>query len=281
MRRLMRNFGRWLGIAAIAVVCLHVAPVWAGSAKGRLTYDGKVYDLQHVYAWQPLFQDRELWIYLTDRALPTAAAPDDEAVEDLARGDRFGGIKLIVEPTRPRLDDIRGIVYAPRDGLFSLDKFNFGPSWQTLAIEGRKVSGTARTKWMNWTLEVEFTTEVEGSTGTVQTMTGAEAQGSPQAAAFVAFEQALMERGIDAAGHFMTPEKLADMRDRMQRLGEASFKEFQAARRARTPQGEARRQQVERVDVDGDYAEIGARSGDRLDTALLVKTKGGWRIVEW
>jgi hypothetical protein len=260
----------------------HVAAAEPGTVTGRLTYDGKVYDLQHVYAWQPPLQTDELWIYLTDQPLPPTAAQHGALPEELARDKRFGGIKLIVHPVKPRLDDMRGVVYAPRDDRFSLDKFNFGPDWQVLTISKRRVTGKAKTKWMSWTLEAEFSAPVEGSTGTVRRITGAEAQRSPQAEVFIAFEKALVGQGLDAAGAYMTSARLADTRARIQRSGEASFKEFLDQRRANKPRGEARRKQIWRVDIDGNYAEVGAQTGpDIEDTAVLVRTKDGWKIAEW
>ena len=267
---------------AIVLLSMPVAAAEPGTVKGRLTYDGIAYTLRHVYAWQPPLQGEELWIYLSDHALAPAAAQHGSLPEELARDKRFGGIKLVVHPAKPRLDDIKGVVYAPREDGFSLDKFNFGPSWQALAISERRVTGKLRTKWMSWTLEAEFSAPVEGATGVVRTITGLEAQSSPMADAFVAFEQALVEQGLDAAGAFMTPEKLAELRARIARLGEQSFREFQAARRESTLRGEARRRQIERVDIDGDHAQVGARSGpDAWHTALLVKTQGVWRVAEW
>jgi len=271
-------------IACFGIVLLsaHAAAAQPGTVKGRLTYGDKVYTLQHVYAWQPPLQNEELWIYLTDQPLPPAAAQHGSLPEQLSRDKRFGGIKLIVHPLKPRLDDIKGVVYAPRDDRFSLDKFNFGPDWQALTIANRRVTGKARTKWMNWTLEADFSAPVEGSTGTVRRITGAEAQRSPQAEVFIAFEQALVEKGLDVAGTYMTPEKLADTRARIKRLGEASFTEFLAQRRASKPRGDARRKQIWRVDIDGDYAEVGAKTGpDIEDTAVLVRTKDGWKVAEW
>lgn len=87
----------------------------------------------------------------------------------LARDKRSGGIKLIVHPVKPRLDDIRGVVYAPRDDGLSLDEFNFGPSWQALTIDERRVAGKARTRWMNWSLDAEFSAPVTGATGAAPT----------------------------------------------------------------------------------------------------------------
>jgi len=182
-----------------AFLVVSAAAADAGTVRGRMTYDGRVYALQHVYAWQAPLQDGELWIYLTDRLLPPEAARDDNRPGELAREKRFGGIKLIVSPVRPRLDDIRGVVYAPHDDGYAIDSFNFGPSWQELQIGNRRVSGKLSTNWMNWTLEAEFSAPVEGGLD------------------------------LDAAGGNLTPAKLAKL---------AGFAEFQARRRRGTPQGE-------------------------------------------
>ena len=266
----------------LAVLSAAAAPADPATVKGRFTYGGKVYVLQHVYAWQPPFQGEELWIYVTDNPLPPAAAQHDSLPEQLAREKRFGGVKLIVRPVQPRREDMKGVVYAPREDGYSVDTFNFGPTWQRLTVENQRVAGKIASKWMNWTLDVEFSAPVLGSTGKVQTIAGAKAQGSAQADVFLAFEQALVERGLDAAAAYMTPEMLGEMRAKMQRLGAASFKEFQAKRRASTPVGEARRKQIEWIDFDGDYARLGAGAApDKMEIAILARTKDGWKIAEW
>jgi hypothetical protein len=43
--------------------------------------------------------------------------------------------------------------------------------------------------------------------------------GTPQADVFITFEQALFAEGLDGAGAYMTPAKLAEMGARMERLG--------------------------------------------------------------
>ena len=274
--------GTLLACLGMMMLCAPVSAAEPGTITGTLTFDGTVYPLQHVYVWQPPLQDTELWIFLTDRPLPPAAAEDDAQTEQLARDNVFGGIKLVIDPLSPRLDDIRGVVYAPTGDGFSLDQFNFGPSWQTLEVRDRRVTGTLRTGWMSWTLEAEFNAPVEGSTGNVTTLTAAEAQTSPQADVLIAFEQALVEQGIDAAGAWMTADKLADMRAALRDLGEDSFKEFQASQRANVPMGEARREQIERVNIDGDYAEVGAVNGDfGLHVARLLRSADGWKISQW
>ncbi len=274
-------------LAAYATIVLgllsaNAAAIDPGTVKGRLTYEGRVYELQHVYAWQPPLQFDELWIYLTDNPLPPAAAQHDSLPGELAREKRFAGVKLIIRPRKPRLEDMKGVVYAPREDGYAVDKFALGPGWQRLMVGDKRVVGKVQAPWMNWMLDVEFSAPVFGSTGAVRTIVGAEARNSPQAGVFVAFEQALFEKGLDAAGVYLTAEKLAEMRAGMERVGEAGFGEFRARRRADTPQGEARRKQVERVDIDGDYARLRAGTGlDNLHTALLLRTKDGWKIAEW
>ena len=112
-----------------------------------------------------------------------------------------------------------------------------------------------------------------------QTLTGAQAQKSPQAEVFLAYEKALIWQGIDAASPYMTPERLAGMKDMLKQLGAESFKQMQIEKRKSVLQGEARRRQIEKVVVDGDNAVVEARSGPNdVDVARLVRMKDGWKI---
>jgi hypothetical protein len=112
-----------------------------------------------------------------------------------------------------------------------------------------------------------------------QTLTGAQAQKSPQADVFLAYEKALLNDGIDAASVYMTPERLADMQEMLKQFGPEGFKDFQAKMRASAPQGEARRKQIETLVVEGDSAVLTARTGpNMLDEVRFVRTKDGWKI---
>jgi len=111
-----------------------------------------------------------------------------------------------------------------------------------------------------------------------QILTGAQAQKSPQAEVFLAYSKALIGQGIDAASAYMTPEKLAEMEDMLKQFGEEGFREFQAKMR-NEPQGEARRKQIEKVEVKGDHAVLEARDGPGVvSVAFLVRTNDGWKI---
>jgi len=112
--------------------------------------------------------------------------------------------------------------------------------------------------------------------GHAQTLTGAQAQKSPQADVLLAYEKALLEQGIDAAGAHMTAERLAGMRELLKEVGADGFKQMQAERRKSTPQGEARRKQIEKLVVDGDKAVLETS----IDRSRLEKTKDGWKIAK-
>ncbi|HUG35807.1 MAG TPA: nuclear transport factor 2 family protein [Candidatus Limnocylindrales bacterium] len=124
-----------------------------------------------------------------------------------------------------------------------------------------------------------LTMSAEAQKPAPKTLTGVQAQKSPQADVFLAYEEALLSKGIDAAGVHMTPERLADMKEQLKQGGEAGFKEFQAKQRESVAKGEARRKQIEKVIVDGDTATLEARSSPAfVDEVRMVKTKDGWKI---
>ena len=109
-----------------------------------------------------------------------------------------------------------------------------------------------------------------------QMLTGAQAQKSPQADAFIAYEKALIAGGLDAARPYMTPEKLEEFNSMVKKWGEEGFQQFRSRLRSGA-QGEARRKQVEKVAVKGDYAELVARDGPNSVTDQHpAKTRDGW-----
>ena len=111
-----------------------------------------------------------------------------------------------------------------------------------------------------------------------QTLIGAQAQKSPQAEAFLAYEKAVSSEGIEGARPYMTPEKVADLQSMVKMFGADGFKQFQDKMRAGA-QGEARRKQIEKVDVKGDYAVLEARDSPNVVTEQhLLKTKDGWKV---
>lgn len=115
-------------------------------------------------------------------------------------------------------------------------------------------------------------------TSHAQTLTGARAQKSPQADAFLAYEKALLAGGLDAARPFMTPEKLDDLNSMLKNWGEDGFQQFLARMRSGA-QGEARRKQIDKVEVKGDSAVLEARDSPNAVTVQhLAKTADGWKV---
>jgi len=111
-----------------------------------------------------------------------------------------------------------------------------------------------------------------------QTLTGAQAQKSPQADAFLAYEKALLAGGLDAARPYMTPEKVADLQSMVKAFGPEGFQQFLDKMKSGA-QGEARRRQIEKVEVKGDYAVLEARDSPNAVTVQhLVRTPDGWKV---
>jgi len=115
----------------------------------------------------------------------------------------------------------------------------------------------------------------------LETLTGAKAQKSPQAAVFLAYEKALIWDGIEATATYTTAERLENMKSQLKQFGDDGFKQMQAERRKSTPQGEARRKQIEKVVVDGNKAVLTARDNPNVvEEAPLEMTKEGWKIAK-
>jgi hypothetical protein len=111
-----------------------------------------------------------------------------------------------------------------------------------------------------------------------QTLTGEAAHKSPQADAFLAYEHALIEGGLEAAIPYMTPAKLADLKGMAEMFGEDGFNQFLGRMRGGA-QGEARRKQIMTVAIDGDHAVLEARDDPNTVTEQhLDRTTDGWKV---
>lgn len=105
------------------------------------------------------------------------------------------------------------------------------------------------------------------------------AQKSPHAGVLLDYEKALTNDGIEAASKYMTPERLASMREMLKQFGPESFKEFQDKMRASAPKGKARRKQIETVTINGDLAVLEARTDPNVvDEILFLRTQEGCKI---
>lgn len=64
-------------------------------------------------------------------------------------------------------------------------------------------------------------------------------------------------------------------------FGIEGFKQMQAAKRAARVAPDARRMQIEKVEITGDYAVLEAKTDRKgvLDVAGFEKTAGGWKVA--
>lgn len=297
---------RWRAVCMsifLGASSMSAAAMEAASIKAQLTLGEEAHVLKHVLAWQPPEQTEELWIYLTDAELPLATARDPAKVKELVGQGRLRGVKLVINSAKPDPEKLNGTLFLPvASGYQDMPAFwdsagNAG--WERLVLVDKRVLGSlivsagaglfssGSRKFADtpaWSLEAEFSAPIvaaaggEASTST-QTLAGVQAQKSPQAEVFLAYEKALLWQGIDAASPYMTAEKLVDMRGTIEQFGADGFREFQARGRESTPQGETRRRQIEKLVLDGDRAVLEVRSQPgAVDVVPLVKMKDGWKI---
>jgi hypothetical protein len=278
----LRTDRRWLtsclGIL-LGVLAMNAAAIDPATVKGTFRHGGKVYALKHVYAWQPYAQTEALWIYLTDAEVPAAAAKDLLKPAKLAREGGFRGVRFVINPTKTDLTRLEGDIYAGEGSTVTGSGVSM---WQHLRVGDKRVVGKVKyeEKDGDWSLEAEFSAPVFGSSGKLQTLTGAQAQKSPQAEVFLAYEKAFFLQGTDAVSAYMTPERLDVLRDYIKQRGaEAVKKELDAMGKV-VPQGEARRKQIEEVVVDGDNAVLKVRSKPTwVQEFRLAKINDGWKIA--
>lgn len=111
-----------------------------------------------------------------------------------------------------------------------------------------------------------------------QTLKGVQAQKSAQADALLAYESAMIAGGLEAARPYMTPEKLEDLNGMLKSFGEDGFNQFLARMRGGA-KGEARRKQIELVEVKGNQAMLEARdSPNAITVQHFAKTADGWKV---
>jgi len=274
---------------------MNAEAIGPGTVTGKYTYEGTDYPLKHVYAIQPPGQVEQLWVFATDREVPAAVAKDHSYLAKMGDvGGRCYGVTFLIDLTEPELKSVELAIYNSYY-IVGHDRASARTTWQRLLVRDKRVAGKLqyavagregeRSSEPAWSLDVEFSAPVYGASGKMRTLSGAQAQQSPQAEVFLAYDKALLTQGIDAAMDaarvHMTAEKLAAMKDNLKQLGEAGFKEFQTQRRKITAQDDARRRQIENVVVDGDIAVLRLRAGPNGQGVVsLSETLGGWKIAK-
>lgn len=115
------------------VLLVALAPVVAfaaaGTAKGKITINGKSKDLTYAYAWK---DGANTTVLLSTDKIDPAAFGDHFALTKLAKADKFAGVQATITP---KGDVKTGTMYtAAEDGYFDVigefkfDKKNISPS---------------------------------------------------------------------------------------------------------------------------------------------------------
>jgi len=114
-----------------------------------------------------------------------------------------------------------------------------------------------------------------------QTLTGAAAQKSVQADVFIAYENALIDGGLDAVAKHAAPSKVKENQEMLKAFGAPGFEQMRAEKKKARLAPEQRRQQIKKVEVKGDYAYLEAESERKgvLDVAGFEKTAEGWKVA--
>jgi len=114
-----------------------------------------------------------------------------------------------------------------------------------------------------------------------QVLTGAAAQKSAQAEVFIAYENALIDGGLDAAAKHAAPSKVKENQEMLKAFGVPGFEPMRAEKKKARLPPEQRRLQIKKAEVKGDYAYLEAESERKgvLDVAGFEKTADGWKVA--
>ncbi len=127
-------------------------------------------------------------------------------------------------------------------------------------------------------LAVLIAVVVSVSVARAETLIGAQAQKSPPAEAFLAYEKALLAGGLDGARPYMTPAKFDELEGMRKSFGEDGFRQFLDRMRGGA-QGAARRKQIDKAELQGEHAMLEARDGPTVLTfQFLARTSEGWKV---
>ena len=117
--------------------------------------------------------------------------------------------------------------------------------------------------------------------GSRQTLTGTAAQKSPQADLFVAYEEAMLDGGIEAADKYMSQAQRTEVKELLEVFGADGFKQMQAEKRKTRIAPAELRKRIQKVEISGDSAYLEARTDRQgvLDVAAFIKTADGWKVT--
>ena len=233
--------GAWL-------VAVQAAAAGPAKVQGRVERDGQSYALTRAVAWQAARPDA-LVVVLTDAEVAPMDVRHPFRLKRLAEDGKVHGVRFEFDPAH--LDP--KYVY----GKFMLPGWNtysglMGAAWEKLEVANGRIAG----KIDSGGVQLDFDLPIVGATG-VKTLTGAEAQHSPQADTLIAYEDAVRKGSWKEASKSLTPIS-AEILQREVATPEG-LGQFQTAgkyMKQLLPQGDARRAQIEKVVVGGDDAAV-------------------------
>jgi hypothetical protein len=125
----------------ILIAALFLLPLaaWAGpgTAKGKITINGKPKDLTYAYAWK---DGANTTVLLSDVKVDEKALGDHFALTDLARKDKFTGVQATITP---KGDVSTGTFYtAAEDGYFDAMGMH---EWKKKSQTATEISGKLST----------------------------------------------------------------------------------------------------------------------------------------
>lgn len=254
-----------------------------GTASGRVYVGDRSYELEHAQAYAPPGGE-ELWVYLTDTPLSEDQVVDRFGVHDAARADQVHGIKLILDPTDSDPKSLQAVLLMPPDSedasLSSISASGSARRFERLSLPPDAIAGKLQYAQKAifdsppYGFEAEF--EIAGGAGATATesvvLTGADAQTSPQAEAFLAGEAALLSGDLDAAARYMAPGRTERLRQFKEQSSPEEFEAMLDQQRQRLGDAD-RRQQIREVVVEGDEAVLSTTTGERVQ---LQKSDGSW-----
>jgi hypothetical protein len=114
-----------------------VALAGPGTAKGKITINGKAKDLKYAYAWK---DGANTTVLLTDVKVDETALGDHFALTDLARKDKFTGVQATITPK----GEIPTATFytAAEDGYFDAMGMH---EWKKKSQSASEISGTLGT----------------------------------------------------------------------------------------------------------------------------------------
>lgn len=255
-----------------------------GTATGRVYVGDRSYELRHACAYAPPGGE-ELWVYLTDEPLSEDQVMDRFGVHQAAREDRVHGVKLLLDPTDPDPKELHAVLLMPPEtedaSLTSISASGSTSRFERLSLPPAAIAGQVRygqkaifdSPPYGFEAEFQIAGGASGSPVERVELTGAAAQTSPQAEAFLAGEEAMLAGDFDAAARYMESGRIDAMRRFKEQAAPGEFEAMLDQQRQRTPQGDERRKQISQVVVEGDEAVLSTTTGERVQ---LHKSEGRW-----